>query len=157
MGALTFVVVWGILDCRMWHLVPWPGLELGPPALGTSESSPLDHQGSPCSTVACWWIVSSSSYPLPFSLSGIVIYQVSYRKRLSLPENYLIFKRTAFFVCACPIFLLFVSVMGILKLKILSYFRASIVKYSHFDMEWNFPNCMIFETQIGFTFTFQSF
>lgn len=44
-------------------------------------------------------------YPA-FRLSGIVIYQVFYRKRLSLLENCLIFQRTAFLVCL-PHFLAF--------------------------------------------------
>ena len=34
------------LSCSMWDLVPWPGIELRPLALG-AQSLPLDHQGSP--------------------------------------------------------------------------------------------------------------
>ena len=32
----------------MWDLVPRPGIEPGPPCIGSVESYPLDHQGSPC-------------------------------------------------------------------------------------------------------------
>ena len=28
------IVSWGIFSCGMWDLVPWPGIKLGPPALG---------------------------------------------------------------------------------------------------------------------------
>ena len=30
-----------------WDLVPWPGIEPWAPCLGSAESYPLDHQGSP--------------------------------------------------------------------------------------------------------------
>ena len=33
------------LSCSVWGLVPWPGLEPGPPALGP-QSQQLEHQGS---------------------------------------------------------------------------------------------------------------
>ena len=33
------------LSCGLWDLVPWPGMEPGPPALGAG-SQPLDRQGS---------------------------------------------------------------------------------------------------------------
>ena len=36
------------LHCGMWDLVPWPGIEPGPPALGM-QSQPLDPQESPSS------------------------------------------------------------------------------------------------------------
>lgn len=45
---------------------------------------------------------------------------------------------------------------GFLKLKILSYFRASIVNIPTL-IWWNFPNCMIFETQIGYLYFFKAF
>ena len=31
----------------MWNLVPWPGIEPQAPCIGSMETSPLDHQGSP--------------------------------------------------------------------------------------------------------------
>ena len=34
----------------MWDLVPRPGIEPRPPAFGSVESRPLDHQGSPSFT-----------------------------------------------------------------------------------------------------------
>ena len=35
-----FVVAWGIFfSCSMWDLVPWPGIEPGPSALGTMSLS----------------------------------------------------------------------------------------------------------------------
>ena len=33
------------LNCGMWDLVPWPGIKLGPSALGAWT---FGHQGSPC-------------------------------------------------------------------------------------------------------------
>ena len=41
-----FFVVVPTLSYSMKDLVPWPGIKPGPPALGTWESLPLDHQGS---------------------------------------------------------------------------------------------------------------
>ena len=38
------------LSCGMWDLVPWPGMKPGSPRIG-SESQPLDHLGSPESTL----------------------------------------------------------------------------------------------------------
>ena len=42
----------GIFSCSMWAIVPQPGIEPRPPALGElAESSPPEHQGSPrCSS-----------------------------------------------------------------------------------------------------------
>ena len=40
------------LHCGIWDLIPWPGIEPGPPALSV-ESEPLDHQGSPCMCFLC--------------------------------------------------------------------------------------------------------
>ena len=34
-----------VFSCSMWDLVPGPGIEPGPPALG-AQSLPLDHQAS---------------------------------------------------------------------------------------------------------------
>ena len=36
-------------SCGMWDLVPRPGIKPGPPPprIGSAESQPLDHQGSP--------------------------------------------------------------------------------------------------------------
>ena len=48
MGSLIFVAACGIfscgmwtLSCSMWDLVPWPGIELGAPALGVQSLSHL--------------------------------------------------------------------------------------------------------------------
>ena len=35
------------LSCGIWHVAPWPGIELRNPCTGSAESQPLDHQGSP--------------------------------------------------------------------------------------------------------------
>ena len=35
------------LSCSIWDLVPSPGIEPGPPALGAQSVSQFDHQGSP--------------------------------------------------------------------------------------------------------------
>ena len=34
--------------CNMWGLVPWPGGQTRVPCVGSTESYPLGHQGSPC-------------------------------------------------------------------------------------------------------------
>ena len=34
------------LSCGRWDLVPWPVIQPGVPCLGSTESWPLDHQGS---------------------------------------------------------------------------------------------------------------
>ena len=36
---LVLVVACGIFSCGMWDLVPWPGIEPGPPALGAQSLS----------------------------------------------------------------------------------------------------------------------
>ena len=38
-GSLTFVAVCETLSCDMWDLVPWSGIEPGPPAWGTQSLS----------------------------------------------------------------------------------------------------------------------
>ena len=41
-----------ILHCSTWDLVPWPGIEPRPyPCVGSVESQPLNHQGSPSSGI----------------------------------------------------------------------------------------------------------
>ena len=56
------------LSCSMWDLVPWPGIEPRPPALGT-RSQPLDHQGSVCNPLSLTWTYAvraftASNWPL---------------------------------------------------------------------------------------------
>ena len=53
-GSSIFVAVcrifsWGMrtLSCALWDLVPQPGMEPGPPALGEQDLSPLNQQESP--------------------------------------------------------------------------------------------------------------
>ena len=46
-GSLIFFVACKLLVVAMWDLVPWPGIQPGPPALGTQSLSPLDQQGNP--------------------------------------------------------------------------------------------------------------
>ena len=41
----VLVVAFGIFSCSMWTLVPWPGIERGPPALGMQNCSHRTHQG----------------------------------------------------------------------------------------------------------------
>ena len=36
-----------VLSCGMQELVPWLGIKPGPPCIGSTESQPLGHQGSP--------------------------------------------------------------------------------------------------------------
>ena len=43
----VLVMVCGICSCDMLDLVPWSGIEPWPPALESTESWPLDHQGIP--------------------------------------------------------------------------------------------------------------
>ena len=45
---LSFSCTSRTLHCDTWDLVPWPEMESRPPAFGSAESEPLDHQGSPC-------------------------------------------------------------------------------------------------------------
>lgn len=78
-------------------------------------------------------------YPLPFSLSGVVIYQVSYRKRLSLPENYLIFKRTAFFCVCLPHFLAFCVSYGDFEVENTELFQSLHSKIFPLWYEVKFP------------------
>ena len=33
-GSLIFIAMWGIFSCSRWDLLPWLGIEPGPPALG---------------------------------------------------------------------------------------------------------------------------
>ena len=49
------------LSCSMWDLVPWPGIEPGPPALGTQSLSPWATRDIPLP--AFLTIVSSKSCP----------------------------------------------------------------------------------------------
>ena len=84
-GSLSFVAACGIYTCGMWTLgcsmwdpVPWPGIELGPPALGGQSLSHLttrevpalsfmmQPQKSPCitSTVLHWLQQSQASHPI---------------------------------------------------------------------------------------------
>lgn len=86
--------------------------------------------------------------PSSFPFSGI--YQVFHRKWLSIQEYYLIFKRTAFLCLAF-------WVRGILKFEILRYYVVSVVKYLYIDIEWNFPNCMIFEYKVYSHLLFKAF
>lgn len=37
--SLIFIVAYGIFSCSLWDLVPWPGIERGPPVLGMKSLS----------------------------------------------------------------------------------------------------------------------
>lgn len=70
------------LSCSLWDLIPWPGMEALPPALGGRvESQPLDPQGSPWSCAGyhsspaqgsqvSWGRVPFSNLPLPGQLGS---------------------------------------------------------------------------------------
>ena len=49
----------------MWDLVPWPGIELEPSALGSRGFSQiLDHKGVPQSVIVEWTTILSGSLPI---------------------------------------------------------------------------------------------
>ena len=47
----VFVAAGGIFSCGMWDLVPSPGIEPGPPALGAGSLSHWTTREVPCHTV----------------------------------------------------------------------------------------------------------
>ena len=60
----VLVAVCGIFSCGTWDLVPWPGIEPGPAALGTQSLSPWTMRKSPqmfyfLSTLCNIWDLSS--------------------------------------------------------------------------------------------------
>ena len=44
MGSSIFIAAAELPSCSIWDLVPWPGIESGPPALGARN---FGHEGSP--------------------------------------------------------------------------------------------------------------
>ena len=59
--CIYYFIYWGALDlsCGRWDLVPWPVIQPGVPCLGSTESWPLDHQGSRSLLILTW-----GSHPL---------------------------------------------------------------------------------------------
>ena len=67
LAVLSLAVACRICSCSMWDLVPWPGIELGPPALGvwslghwTIREVPRTHFWGQ-STIGCWILFLFSS------------------------------------------------------------------------------------------------
>ena len=62
---IYLVVAWKLLVVACWDLVPWPQIEPLPLCIGSTESCPLDHQGSTlfleCLLSTLSWL--SPSYP----------------------------------------------------------------------------------------------
>ena len=58
---MALVAMVKLLSYGLWDLVPWPGIKLGPPALGT-QSQPLDHQGSPLASTFAVKFFKITSY-----------------------------------------------------------------------------------------------
>ena len=62
------------LSCGMWNLVPQPGIEPWPHALGM-QSQPPAHQGSPCILFCRFQLLLSLGHlPEPASLSSFFMY-----------------------------------------------------------------------------------
>ena len=74
--SLILVPARGLFSCGLWDLVPRPGIERGPPALGVLA---LDHQGSPlhpCLELYLWPDFSGSTLSLSFTLRPYFILRV---------------------------------------------------------------------------------
>lgn len=115
----------------------------------------ISHRISDLKEVCHWeWIYTDSpKWPKRYSLLLSFLWRspsVS-QEVIKHSGELLNFQKDCFFLC------LAFSVRGILKFEILRYYVASMVKYLYFDIEWNVPNCMIFEYKLYAHLLFKAF